>query len=414
MDKKIVIIFMLFFIFILLFIGIIFISENKNMHELRENYGDISDKAFLYRKTNLKIWAIKLVLSFLIPTLFLFTGLSSRIRDFAQGKSQRIFFIIVVYVIIYTFIDFLINLPLDYYGNFIVEHRFGLSNQSFFRWTEVTLKSFILNLVIYAAFLWFPFYIINRSPNRWWFYLGLISIPVYLFASFISPMYIDPIFNKYTAVEDKELEKEIKVLLKKADIEGAQIYQVDKSRDTKEMNAYMTGVFSSRRIVLWDTTIKNLTKQEVLNVTAHEIGHYVKGHIWKLIVLGGISTIFLLFLVDKTSLFILQGSRGGFGFKNLYDIAALPLLILMLNLYIFLGSPILNGYSRHAEREADTFELELTRNREATASSLIKLHEESLAMPRPSKIFEFWYYSHPSCEERVNFALNYKFKGKLP
>src|SRR5699024_4678252 len=130
------------------------------------------------------------------------------------------------------------------------------------------------------------------------------------------------------------------------------------------MNAYMTGVFKSKRIVLWDTTINNLEKEEVLSITAHEIGHYVKGHIWKGIILGGLFTILLLFLLNKTTLWILNNSKGHFGFTKLYDIASIPLLILVLNFYLFLSSPIINGYSRHIEWDADRFELELARNKE--------------------------------------------------
>lgn len=414
MDRKLFVALIIFFAFILFFIVFILKSEYKNMDELKIEYPNIPEEAYLYRKTNLKIWAINLFLSFLIPLIFLITKLSSSIRSFAEGKAHSGFFVIFLYIAIYLLIDLAISIPLSYYSSFVVKHRFGLSNQTMARWWELTLKGFGLNFIVSILFTWFPFYLIYKSPDRWWLYLGLISIPVYLFVSFISPMYIDPLFNKYTSLENKKLEENINELLKKANVEDAKIYQVNKSVDTKEMNAYMTGVSKSKRIVLWDTTIENLTEEEVLGITAHEIGHYVKGHIWKGIILGGIGTIIGLFLVDKTAMWILKNSNGSFGFRNLYDIAALPLLVLVLNFYIFFSSPIINGVSRQMEWEADRFELELARNKEATASSLTKLYEESLSIPRPSNIYKIWYYSHPTCEERVNFALNYKYENKLP
>lgn len=414
LDKKVMLFFSSFLLILILFVCVVFISEYKNMERLREEYPNISEEAFSYKKTNLKIWAVNLILTFMIPFLILTTGLSSKIKMFAESKTSNKFLIIAIYVLIYFIIDFIITLPLSYYSSFVVKHKFGLSNQTIGRWAEVLFKNFSLSLILSLAFTWFPFYLIYKFPTRWWLYLGLLSIPISIFVSLISPMYIDPIFNKYTVIEDKELEREIQTLLDKAGVGDASIYQVNKSVDTKEMNAYMTGVFNSKRIVLWDTTINNLTREEVVVITAHEIGHYVKGHIWKSIVLGSIFLTLVLFLINKTSLWILNGSDGHFGFNKLYDIASLPLLILIISFYMFFTSPITSTYSRQLEWEADTFELELARNKEATASSLLKLHEGSLSLPRPSKIYKIWYYSHPSCEERVNFAINYEYENKLP
>lgn len=414
MNKKAGLFFILFFLILIIFIATVFINENKNMENIKEEYPDIKLEVFTYRKVNLRIWAVNLIISFLIPFLFLITGLSNRIRLFAKSKSNNFFFEVFIYLLVYLAMDFLISLPISYYGSFVVKHRFGLSNQSIMRWMEVVFKGFGLNLILSLLVLWFPFYLIYRSPTRWWLYLGIISIPIYLFVAFINPMYIDPVFNNYTFIEDKKLERDIRDLLKKANIEDADIYQVDKSTDTKEMNAYMTGVGKSKRIVLWDTTIKNLEREEVASITAHEIGHYVKGHIWKSIILGGLLTTVILFLVNKTCLWILKGLSQYFGFKKLHIIASLPLLIFVLNFYSFFASPIISGYSRSMEWEADKFELELARNKEATPSSLIKLHEGSLALPRPGSIYKIWYHSHPSCEERVNFALDYEYEGELP
>ena len=414
LAKKAILFFSLFFLFLMVFVFIVFISEYKNMEKLREEYPNISEEAFSYKKTNLKLWAINLILTFMVPFLILTTGLSNRIKMFAESKTSNQFFIIAIYVLIYFLIDFIITLPISYYSSFVVKHKYGLSNQTMARWAEILFKNFSLSLMLSIGFTWFPFYLIYKSPTRWWLYLGLLSIPISIFVALISPMYIDPIFNKYTAIEDKELERDIRALLDRAGVGEANIYQVDKSTDTKEMNAYMTGVFKSKRIVLWDTTIDNLTNEEVAAISAHEIGHYVKGHIWKSIILGSVFSILILFFINKTCLWILNGSNGHFGFRQLYNIASLPLLILVISFYTFFASPITSTYSRQLEWEADIFELELARNKEATASSLLKLHEGSLALPRPSKIYKIWYYSHPSCEERVNFALSYEYEDKLP
>lgn len=152
---------------------------------------------------------------------------------------------------------------------------------------------------------------------------------------------------------------------------------------------------------------RKLNRREVLSVTAHEIGHYVKGHIWKGIILGGLGTIILMYLVYKTSNWILLRSNGSFGFNKLYNIASIPLIILVLNFYTFFSSPISSYISRYMEKEADAYEIYLTEDREAAISTMLKLYEESLSIPRPSNIFKIWYHSHPpTAEERINFFMD--------
>lgn len=376
------------------------------MDRLKEENPTISEKNYNYRKSALKVWAVNLVLKFLFPVLFLITGLSNRIGLFAEGKGRSLFLAGLIYVIIFSAIDLLISLPTSYYGGFVLRHRFGLSNQSIYRWLELIFKNFLLNTLALALITWFTYYLIRMSPNRWWLYLGLLAIPAIAFVTFISPAYIDPIFNKYTSIENEELGEDIKDLLDKAGVGDANIFVVDKSRDTNTLNAYMTGILSSKRIVLWDTTINKLEREEVLSITAHEIGHYVLGHIWKSIVLGGLFSILLIYLIYKTSSWILINSNGSFGFNKLYSIASLPLLIFLLNFYMFFANPIINFASRYMEREADAYEINLTKDKESAISTMLKLSEESLSIPRPSEIYKIWYYTHPPVEERIEFFKN--------
>ncbi len=141
---------------------------------------------------------------------------------------------------------------------------------------------------------------------------------------------------------------------------------------------------------------------------AHEMGHYLMGHVWKGIVLGGVLSIFIFYLVDKSSIWIINKSAGAFGFTKLYDIASLPLLILLLNVFMFIATPAVNTYTRYTETEADRFEIELTRDNEASASAMIKLHETSLVLPTPGVVYKLWNYDHPTFQDRVNFANSYK------
>lgn len=405
-DKRLKMTFLLFFVFLIGFISIVFVSEHLNMEKLKLQYPDLPKEAYSLRKDRLKIWAIKLILEFLIPILFLVSRLSYRIRFFVE-RERSLFLTGLFYGIIFFTLMFLIKLPLDYYSSYVLGHKYGLSNQSFARWLEVNIKSFIVNDLSLSLFIFIPFYLIYRSPSFWWMQLSLLLIPVIIFVVFISPFLIDPIFNNYTSIEDERLGQEITKLLHKAGIEDAKIYKVDKSKDTKTMNAYMTGIFHSKRIVLWDTTINNLEEREVLSITAHEIGHYIRGHIWKNIIFGSVGTILIAFLVFITSNWILDLSNGIFGVRKLHDIAALPLLLLVLNFYLFLSNPIQNYISRYMEVEADKYEILLAEDREAAISAMEKLYDQSLGLPRSSKIYKIWYHTHPTLEERIEFYKTY-------
>lgn len=405
-DRRLKVAIVLFFVCLLGFISLVLVSEYLNMEKLKDQYPNLSNEAYNLRKDRLRVWAIRLILQFLIPLLFLTSRLSYRIRFFVEN-DRSLFLTGLFYGLIFFTLMFLIYLPLNYYSSFVLAHKYGLSNQTFARWLEVNIKSFLVNDLSLSLFIFIPFYFIYRSPKFWWLQLSLLLIPIIIFVVFITPFLIDPIFNKYTSIEDEKLGQEIRVLLHKAGIEDAKIYKVDKSKDTKTMNAYMTGIFHSKRIVLWDTTINNLEEREVLSITAHEVGHYVRGHIWKSIIFSSLGTILISFLVFLTSNWILSLSNGRFGIRRLHDIAALPLLFLVLNFYLFLSSPIRNYVSRYMEVEADKYEIILTEDRESAISAMEKLYDQSLGLPRSSKIYKIWYHTHPTLEERIEFYKTY-------
>lgn len=402
MDGKLKIAISIFLILLLVFISIMIMGEYGNMDRLREEYPDLVEEAYLYRKDRLRIWAIRLILEFVIPFLFLVTNFSQKISLFSS-RGRGLFKSGIIYGIIYVSIVFVISLPINYYASFYLGHKYGLSNQTLFRWMELNIKGFLVNNIIMVLFLWLPYYIMIKSPKTWWLQLGLLMIPIMIFMVFISPLVIDPIFNRYTSIEGEKLGQEISKLLEKAKISDASIYRVDKSRDTKTMNAYMTGIGKSKRIVLWDTTIDNLNEREVLCITAHEIGHYVSRHIWKNILISSAGTLLLAYLVYLTSNWILEHSYSSFGFRNIFNYASVPLFIMVINFYSFLGNPIMNYVSRHMEREADAYEIMLTDDREAAITAMEKLYRESLGLPRSSRLYKIWYHSHPTLEERVQF-----------
>ena len=412
MSKKLVFMILLLAIILSSFVFFMLKAENENIESLKNDYPELSDDVYNLRKEALNIWAIRLIFTFGLPLLFLLSGVGQKINLFVS-KRHGFFLSGILFTLLFFALIFLINLPLNYYSSFFLRHKYGLSDQSLIRWLELNLKGFIINNGLVSLFIWIPYYFMQQSPNTWWLKLGLIAIPFIVLMVFITPLIIDPFFNNYSKLPHGQLRYNIQELLDKADISDAEIYVVDKSKDTNTMNAYMTGIYKSKRIVLWDTTMNNLDNAEITSIVAHEMGHFLKNHIWKNILMGIVGTFIILYILNVSSNWVLAESRGAFGFKNLYNYASLPLLILMLSLISFFANPIENLVSRYFERQADTYEISLTQDRQSAASAMENLYEKSLGIPRPSNFYKVWYHSHPPLEERINFYLNGEFEDIL-
>jgi Zn-dependent protease with chaperone function len=240
-----------------------------------------SEKAMSYYRSGNVLWFVNLFWGLLIPALFLFTGFSARIRNWAQKFGRKWFFVIGIYFIIFSAINFVIDLPLSYYQGFVRQHAYDLSNQTFGKWFGDSLKALMVGCIIGVLFLWVPYLLLKKSPRRWWLYTGLLAVPFLFIGMLISPIWIDPLFNDFGPMKDKALEAKILALADKAGIEGSRVYEVNKSVDTKAVNAYVTGFINTKRIVLWDTIIAKLNEKELLFVMGHEMGHYVLGHVIK-------------------------------------------------------------------------------------------------------------------------------------
>lgn len=367
-----------------------------------------SEKALSYYHGNIALWIVNTLLGLLIPALFLFTGFSARIRNWAQRISGWWYFVIVIYFVIFLFINFVIGFPLSYFEEFVRQHAYGLSNQSFGKWMQDQITGLGIGLVVGILFLWVPYLLIRKSPRRWWFYCGLLAIPFLTLSILIAPIWIDPLFNKFGPMKNKALEGKILALADRAGIEGGRVYEVAKSEDTKTVNAYVTGFGATKRIVLWDNTLAKLNEDEILFVMGHEMGHYVLGHVWKSILFFSLLIMATLYAIYRTAGWLINKYHRQFGFSELSDIASLPLLILLISLYSLVIMPIAMAYSRSNEHEADRFGLEITRDNHAAATAFVKLQEENLSVPRPNLLYKLWQASHPTLGERIDFSNEYR------
>jgi len=367
-----------------------------------------SEKALSYYRSGIVLWIVNILWGLLIPALFLFTGFSSRIRDWAKRIGKWWFFTIGFYFAIFLIINFVIDLPLSYYQGFARQHAYGLSNQTLGKWFGDEIKGLLIGLVAGFLFLWIPYLLLKKSPRRWWLYTGLLAVPFIILMILVQPVWIDPLFNNFGPMKNKELEARILELSHRAGIEGGRVYEVDKSEDTNALNAYVTGFGATKRIVLWDTIIAKLDQDELLFVMGHEMGHYVLGHVWKSIIFFSLLIMATLYAIHRTAGWLIDKFHRRFGFTELSDVASLPLIILLFSVYFLIITPVALAFSRHNEHEADRFGLEITRNNHAAAMAFVKLQQENLGVPRPNVLIKLWQASHPPLGERIDFANQYR------
>ena len=369
-----------------------------------------SPTAMRYYYTGLAIWAGEEVLAVVAPLIFLFTGASAGLRNAARRIARGWFIPTAgLYVAGYLLLFALISLPMEFAFGFVRQHEYGLSDQSPWRWLTHWATALGVSSVMALVFGWIPFGVIRLSPRRWWFWTALLTVPLIFFIALIKPIWFDPLFNKFGPMHDKALEARILDLADRAGIRGGHVYEVDKSLDTKTVNAYVTGFGDTKRIVLWDTLLKKLDEPEVLVIMGHEMGHYVLGHVVRGIVASSIANFVGMILVYLIATrMIARWGASRFGFDRLSDPAALPLLIAVGVVVSFVVAPFVYAYSRHMEHEADRFSLELTRSNHAAAVAFVKLQQENLANPRPEAIVKLLRSTHPTLAERIDFCNEYR------
>lgn len=360
----------------------------------------------------------------LAALLLLFSGLSARIRDVAYRVGKGHYLRVLVYLTLYSLVAWAITFPFSWLQGFALEHQYHLSNQNFGPWFVDELKGLglsviFLGIVPIAALSYWG---IAKSPRRWWLWLAIGSFPVTVMAVLIQPLVIDPAFNKFTPLHDKQLESKILALAEKAGIPGRKVFEVNKSAQTRKLNAYVSGFGASQRIVLWDTTLKDMKEDEILFVMGHEMGHYVLHHIWKGILMTVVLSTLFFYLSYIFTGWALARFGARWGFTELSDVASMPLIVGTIGLISFVAQPMTNSFTRAIEHEADQFGLEVTEMNDAGARAFIKLGAGNKSNPEPNPIIKAFVYTHPPLIERIRYALDYhpwtegkpnaKFHGK--
>jgi len=298
-----------------------------------------------------------------------------------------------------TFAKNIVCLPFDYYGTFRIEKRNGFNTMTTALWLKDTLKKILLSTGLTWTIAALSLWIVRLLPDHWWLPVWAVLFLITLFALYLRPYLIEPLFNKFSPLEDEGLSDRIKELLSRAGLKVGSVLRMDASERTTHTNAYFSGIGGSRRIVLYDTLISRLTHEEILAVVAHEAGHWRGRHIIKMLAL--MQTIMLI--ATAAAFFTLKSDwlTRLFHIEQDSSPAKLVLLCFVGSLLLWPLSPLIHSLSRRFEREADDFACKLCGGGEALSSALVKLSKDNLSNLHPHPIYAFFNSSHPPATERV-------------
>lgn len=360
-----------------------------------------SPEARRYNRIRRRLGIVDFLLGLALLMVLLATGWNGALRDLAYRSSFQVYSIAVfVYVLILLFIGKVLGFGLDYYG-FQLEHRFNLSNLKLRPWLWDEAKGFLVSVALAAIVAEILYFIIRQFLQYWWLIAWAAFLGLFVLMAQIAPIVLFPIFYKFEPLRDDELKARLVRLSERAGTRVRGVYKWNLSEKSKKANAALTGLGSTRRIILADTLLDNYSGDEIEAVLAHELGHHVHKHIFKSIMVQAGVTFAGFWAANWILHYAMERWHI---FDTLSDFANLPLLVLVTTLLSFLLMPALNAFSRYNERQADRYAFESIPNVAPFISSMNKLADQNLAERTPSKWIAWFFHSHPAISHRVEAA----------
>lgn len=411
-------------IFVLLFLGGVFFGfildmvlervdfsfRKKHGREIPESIKDYVDSATLekiclYEDSKYRLWVPSSIFETLLVLYLVFCGFYPALLNKIWFWTDNSFFAILLFVVLGGIPGILLSVPFALYSEFGIEKRFGFSNMTFGMWLGDTVKGFLVNMVIMSPLFLVMTALFKYAAGWWWILLGCVYFVFSMAVSLIYPILIAPIFNKFTPLEDGELKSRLEELLRKRGFKAGGLFVMDASRRSGHSNAYFTGFGKSKRVVLYDTLIRQLDSEEIEAVLGHELGHYKHHHILKKMLF--LVPMVFVFLFAVSFLVRLPYFYEGFGFIVGEEVSYKMMPVGMFLLLLVFGSwgnifkPVLNFISRHDEFQADAFAKKICGTGEHLCSALIKLNKENLSEIQVPRIYSVFNYSHPPLLERI-------------
>jgi Zn-dependent protease with chaperone function len=372
-------------------------------------------KAIALNRVTVRLHFIDAIWGIVVLWLLLQLGIIAKYRDWAVSAGRSRFLQGLIVFPLFFITTWLLSLPVDFYGQ-AVQLKYGLSIQSWGSYLADALKALAITIVLGTLILELVFLVIRRSPRRWWFYFWLLSLPLLVFAIFLEPVVIDPMFNHFEplAKTNPALVADLERIVARGglNIPPGRMFLMRASDKVTTLNAYVTGIGASKRVVVWDTSIAKGTPDEIMFIFGHEMGHYVLDHIYKGLAFAALLFLVMLWLGYHAARWLIARFGALWRIPDVSDYGAVAVLMLAFSIFGLVSEPIMNTFSRHLEHQADIYGQEamhglLPDPQRSAQNSFQILGEFSLSDPDPSKFTIFWMYSHPDIQTRANFARAY-------
>jgi STE24 endopeptidase len=367
-------------------------------------------KAKEYARIHRRLMLVDLGIGALYLGAWLGFGWAAGLKQLLLPVTGNVWVLPLLYALVFGGIYLAITLPLSYYEEYVLPHRFDMSNQTTGGWIGDQVKGLAVSAVFGAVFLEIIYALLRAAPDTWWIWVSIVLLVFSVLMANVAPVLLMPLFNKYTPLgaEHADLTERLVRLAERSHTRVQGVFKFDMSRRTKAANAALTGLGSTRRIILGDTLVSEFTPEEIETVLAHELGHQVNRDILLLIAFQSLTTVLGLFLASLG----LRYGAAALGLGGPADIAALPLFILVMGIYGLVTMPLGNIVTRWRERKADEYALAITGNGPAFASALTRLANQNLSEVDPAPWEEFLLYSHPALARRIRMAQGAAAHGK--
>ena len=331
---------------------------------------------------------------------------SARMRDLAARLTRFRWAQNALYAIQYFILTTVVTLPWAAYEGYVREHQYGMSNQGLAAWLGEQAKGLVITLLFGTLAAVAIYAVIRKLPKTWWLWGSAVAILFLIFQIAIGPTYLEPVFNKFYPLAESPLKQRILSLARANGIPVEQVYEFDASKQTTKMSAHVSGIAGSAQISLNDNLINRASPEEVEAVIGHEMGHYVLNHVYKGVLAFGVLVVigfaFMSWAFGRVTLKF--GER--WGFRDVADIAGLPLLVALFSVYGFALTPLFNTITRSMEAEADAFGLNAARQPDGAAQAALHLAEYRKMQPGP--VEEVIFFDHPSGWNRIHRAMVWK------
>jgi len=331
---------------------------------------------------------------------------SARVRDLAERVTRFKPVHTFVYWMQYLVLTTILVFPLTVYEEYFREHKYGLATQTLGPWMGDQLKNLGVNLVLGSLLAMLLFGVVRRLQRTWWIWGAVVTTLFLIFAALIAPVYIIPIFNKVTRLDDPKIVDPILSMARANGIPAKDVYEIDASRQTTRMSANVSGFASTMRITLNDNLLRRGSPEEIQAVMGHEMGHYVLNHIYKGIMFSLILTVLAFACLRWALKWTLQRWGEKWQIRGVGDTAVLPLVVLLVSIFGFVTTPVMNTFTRTQEYEADMYGLNTSRQPDGFAQAAIHLGEYRKMSPGP--IEEWIFFDHPSGRNRIYAAMRWK------